>query len=457
MSEEPTPSTELSPGEEGEAFSFAESFDDLAKLHPKDVADKLRELPLKPLRETLRSLPDELTADVIAELPTELQVGLFESMRLHRLSGIVGEMFTDDAVDILGQVSAKRLKEIMGSLSAEDAKSIGDLLTYPADTAGGIMQAEFIAVPDSVTIAEATERLRGLDEKDHGLAGVFYIYVVDDQQRLQGVLRMRDLLLRDPSTMVRDVMIKEVRAVSVHADQEELGRLFRDYGFIALPVVDDFQRLRGLVTGDDVLHVVEEEATEDMQRMVGVTGEEVMDTPWRDSVRSRLPWLGVNLLTAFFAGWVVSLFESTIAKYAVLAIFLPIISGQGGNAGTQTLTILVRSIALGQAKLTDQRLVLVKEVIVGLVNGLAIGIVVGLVSWIWQGNIILGVVCFVAMVGNMLAAAVSGVLIPMGLKSMGVDPALASAIMLTTVTDVLGFFLFLGLASMAIQWVPGAF
>ena len=209
-----------------------------------------------------------------------------------------------------------------------------------------------------------------------------------------------------------------------------------------------------LVTSDDVMDVMEEEATEDMQRMIGLSGEERTGTPWKEAVRKRLPWLYVNLATAFLAGSVVALFEGTIAKYAILAVFLPIIAGQGGNAGTQVLTIVVRSLALGDVPDDGQRTILIKELLVGLLNGIAIGLVVGGIAWVWQQNIALGLVVFAAMLLNMVAAGLAGVVIPFGLKALHIDPALASAIMLTTVTDVVGFFLFLGFAAAALSIFP---
>jgi magnesium transporter len=438
--------------EPGVAAPDAAEIARLRALHPADIAERLRPLPVVRLRAILRELPDELTAEVIAELPAEQQVALFESMRLQRLSGIVSEMFSDDAADILGNLSSARLREVMAALDPSEAEEMGDLLRFPEDTAGGRMQTEFVAVPEGATIGEAIEQLRSAE--DQTSQGTFYVYAVDAHRRLKGVLRIRDLLFRRPELRIGEVMVPEVRAVSVHADQEELARLFRDYGFTALPVVDDFQRLRGVVTADDVMQVVEEEATEDMHRMVGLTGEEGAHTPWSEAVRSRLPWLMFNLGTAFLAGWVVSLFESTIERAAVLAVFLPIIAGQAGNSGTQTLTILVRSLAVGGLDPGEGRKVLRKELAVGLVNGLAIGCVVGFASWLWKGLPVLGVLTFAAMVLNMAVAALTGVLIPLGLKALRVDPALASAILLTTFTDCAGFFIFLGLATLALRYFP---
>jgi len=425
----------------------------LKELHPHDIAVEIRDLTIEKTRSMLRQLPDTLASEVILELPTHTQVLLFESMRVSRLSGIIGEMFSDDVADLLGQISPERLEKIMEQLPPGDAREISDLLKYEEDTAGGIMQTEVISVLEDLTIAETIERLRGMEDLSQ-TDGYFYVYVTDTNERLRGVLRIRDLLFSKPERLVRDIMIREVRAISVHADQEELARMFKHYGFSVVPVVDDFQRLRGLVTSDDVMDVMEEEATEDMQRMIGLSGEESTATPWKESVQKRLPWLYVNLVTAFMAGSVVAIFESTIAQYAVLAVFLPIIAGQGGNAGTQVLTIVVRSLALGDVPDKGQRAILVKELIVGLLNGLAIGIVVGLIAWVWKQNIALGVVVFAAMLLNMVAASLAGVVIPFGLKALRIDPALASAIMLTTVTDVVGFFLFLGFAALALSMFP---
>ena len=427
---------------------------DFENRHPRDIAEGMRDIPVAKIEGVLRALPKGRAAQVLSELPKDIQVRLFESIPITHLCDIVGEMYSDDAADVLGHIPAAKLREIMRGMSAPEAKQINDLLQYPEDTAGGTMQTEVIAVPEDLTIAEAIEMLRR--EEENLPNGIFYIYVVDAEYRLRGVLRVRDLLFSPPSRKIRDIMVPEVRSVSVHADQEEIARLFRSYGFSAMPVVDDFQRLRAVVTADDVFDIVEEEATEDMQRMVGLSGEESAETPWMHSVRNRLPWLFFNLGTAFLAGWVVSLFESTIAKYAVLAVFLPIIAGQGGNAGTQTLTIMVRSIALGELPENHHRAILFKEIIVGLLNGLAIGIIVGAVSWLWKNDVILGVITFAAMVLNMIAAGMAGVVIPLGLKALRIDPALASAIMLTTVTDVVGFFLFLGLAAVVLTYFPDA-
>ncbi|MFV0337822.1 MAG: magnesium transporter [Chthoniobacterales bacterium] len=426
--------------------------DTLKKEEPRDVANQLIDLGVDGIRDVLRMLPDSQSANVLMEFNPSLQAELFEQMQLHRVSGIVDEMPLDDAADILGKIPAGRLNAVLRELPSESANKITEILGYPDDSAGGIMNPEFLAVQEDFTIQEAINFLREQEQTGH--EGLFYIYVVDKEGRLRGVLRVRDLVLSSSNRKIGDVMISQVRSASVHADQEDIATLFRDHRFSVIPVVDDFQRLCGVITSEDAIDVLEEEATEDMQRMIGLSGEEMLDTPWKISLKNRLPWLYVNLATAVLAGWVVSIFEPTIAKYAVLAVFLPIIAGQGGNAGTQTLTIMVRSMALGGIEGRQKRRILAKELLVGLCTGLATGLAVGIVGWLWRGDLTLGIIAYLALLLNMLAAAASGVLIPIGLKTLKIDPALASSIMLTTVTDVVGFFIFLGLASVGFHYFP---
>ncbi len=432
--------------------AFTRKISRFKDMHSSDIASEIDTLDLDEVRRILRKFSDEKVAEILTELPAELQTELLENMRVERVTEIIPEMYSDDAADALGKVSPERLQDIMDNLPDEDVEEITDLLEYPEDTAGGIMRKEVSCVPTSITLAEARESIRSDDET--GQDSAIYVYAVDENNRLQGVLRLRDLLFRDLRLTVAKVMNSEVRSVSVHADQEEIANIFQKYNYIALPVVDDFGKLVGLVTSDDVIDVIQEEATEDMQRMVGLNGEEMVTTPWSRSVKNRLPWLAINLGTAFLAAWVISMFEGTLVKYGMLVAFLPIIGGMGGNAGAQTLTIVVRSLALGEIKDDEWRRVLAKEITVGVVTGISIGLLVGLISWLWKGYPLIGVVVGLAMLLNMIAAALAGVLVPIGLRAVKVDPALASSIMVTTVTDVVGFFLFLTLASSALNLFP---
>ncbi len=431
--------------------AFDRDISRLREMHPSDVAEQLEDRELDEIRNVLREFSDEHVAEILTELPQEIQTDLMENMRLDRVTEIIPEMYTDDAADALGQVSPARLQSIMDQLPDEDVEEITTLLEYPEDTAGGIMRKEVHTVLTSMTLSEAREAVRQGEEEDQDNA--LYVYAVDENGRLQGVLRLRDLLFRDLRLKVSSVMITDVRSISVNADQEEIANIFQKYNYLALPVVDDFGKLVGLVTSDDVIDVIQEEATEDMQRMVGLSGEEMVTTPWSRSARNRIPWLLVNLGTAFLAAWVVSMFEDTLVKYAMLAAFLPIVGGMGGNAGAQTLTIVVRSLALGEIEDNEWRRVLLKEITIGVVSGLVIGATVGLISWLWMGSWVLGAVVCLAMQLNLLAAALAGVLVPIGLRAVKVDPALASSIMVTTVTDVMGFFLFLSLASLALNFL----
>jgi magnesium transporter len=280
----------------------------------------------------------------------------------------------------------------------------------------------------------------------------YYLYVVDHENHLQGVVSLRNLIVAPALTHVDEIMSRETFSVSTDIDQEEAARLVERYDLRSLPVVDEENRLVGVVTQDDIIDVVEAEATEDMYLLHGVTGIEGPWSPLQTSVRRRLPWLLVNILTALAAAVVVSLFQGTIEKAAVLAVFMPVIAGQGGNAGIQTLTIIVRSLALGEMELRDSWQVLAKQLAIGLCNGLAVGVVVGLVAFLWEGNLTLGVVVTLAMLANVgIVASFGGVLVPATLRFLGFDPALAAGIFVTMLTDLLGFLTFLGLAALLIS------
>lgn len=324
------------------------------------------------------------------------------------------------------------------------------LLRYLPDSVGEIMQDRFIALPGDATLADCQEQLRRLTEED--MPSAAYLYAVDSDRRLIGVVPIRDLVFRKSDRLVREVMNPTVRFVSIDDDRETVARLFAQNRYLALPVLDRTGRLAGVIEARQVIGIVQDEATEDMQLMVGLSGEERTFTPWRTSLVPRLTWLLVNLATTFLAAAVVGLFEETIAKWTVLAVFLPIVAGQGGNAGMQTLTVIIRGMALGELQGRAAWAALGKEATLGLLNGLAIGLVVGLAGWWWKGSLVLGAVVAVAMVLNMVAAALSGVVIPAALRMAKIDPALASSIFLTTVTDVAGFFFFLGLAAVAMRF-----
>jgi magnesium transporter len=278
----------------------------------------------------------------------------------------------------------------------------------------------------------------------------YHLYVLDSASHLQGIVSLRQLVVSDPRTRIESVMETDVASVPPGEDQEEAARLLQHYRLRAIPVVDEEGVLQGVITSDDIIDVIQEEATEDMFRITGLPAEESVYAPLMESARRRLPWLFTNLFTAAAAAAVVALFEGTIERAAALAVFMPVIAGQGGNAGIQTITIVVRGMALGEIELEDAERVLRKEIAIGLIKGLGIGLVVGTFAFAWQGDWAWGLVVGAALVLNMLVAAAFGSIIPLGFRALKLDPALASGIFLTMMTDVAGFFFLLGLASLMI-------
>lgn len=421
-------------------------------LHAADLADRLQRLGAEQARGLLRQLPADKAAAALAEVEEDKLPDFLTAFDAARLAEILQLIAPDEAADLLQQLSPSARREALARLPAVPADGLRALLRYPEDTAGGVMTNRFIALREDMTVEEVRGVLRGRAQEER-TEDIAYLYVTDAQRRLVGIVGLRDLVFRRAERRMSEIMNHDVKFVRADADQEEVARQFEHYHYLGLPVVDEEGRLVGVVKASDALEVARKEATEDMQLMVGLSGEERALTPWQHSVKRRLPWLYVNLATAFLAAFVVGLYEDTIAQWTALAVFLPIVAGQGGNAGMQTLTVIIRDLALGELAPGDGRRALVKEMILGLLNGLAIGIVVGIIGWWWKGSLTLGLVACAAMLLNQLAAAMSGVLIPLGLKALRLDPALASSIFLTTVTDVAGFFFFLGLASAGLKWL----
>lgn len=415
----------------------------LADLHPADRAEAFSDLPKDDQDELFPRLEPADAAELLEELDDDEAAEAASALAPAALADVLDEMDPDDAADLLGDLPKAQAESALAEM--EEADEVRPLLVYRDDTAGGLMTTDFFALRRQMTVQKAFEFLRSQEvdgEKP------YYLYVVDRADKLIGVVGLRDLIAAAPETTVDAIMRRDVRSVPVGTDQEEVARLTKKYSLLALPVVDAEGRLAGVIRTSDVVHVIEEEATEDLYQLSNVSGGDL--NPWspvRMSVSRRLPWLYVNLFTAFLAAWVVSLFEATIAQLAVLAVFQGIVAGQGGNAGGQTLAIMVRGIALGEIELKDVWPVLLREIGIGLLHGAAVGVAVALVAWWWKGIPILGLVIGLAMAGNMMAAGVAGTLVPLTLKAFKLDPALASTVLVTTVTDCVGFGLFLGLAT----------
>ena len=418
--------------------------------HPADVADQLERLPAEEASRLLHDLPRAEAAAVLSELEPGRRQGLAELVPPGELAEVIALMPHDRAADLLAELPQDKRIEVLCKLPSRPRDEVVQLMRYPEDTAGGIMSDRFITLRAEQTVAEGLQKLHGIAEE--ASQSVTYLYVTDDQQQLVGVVPLRELVFRRPERKIRDIMMRDVQHVWVEDDQETIARLFDHYNYMALPVLTRDRRLVGIVSENQVIDVLQNEATEDMQLMVGLSGEERTRTPWRQSFPKRLQWLCINLVTAFLAGGVVGMFEGTIAKWTALAIFLPIVAGQGGNAGIQTLTVIIREMALGELAPGDGWRALAKETILGMLNGLAIGLIVGVVGYLWKGDLHLGIIVGIAMLLNMVAAALSGVLVPFTLRAMKVDPAMASGILVTTVTDVAGFLFFLGLAALTMHF-----
>jgi magnesium transporter len=418
----------------------------LLAMHPADQADLFDSLD-DDERQTMLSLLDaDGVAGLLEHMDEELRKKVAEEMPRGTLAQILDRMENDIAVDILHEMAPAEASLTLAQMRT--APEIMPLLQHSDETAGGIMTRGYLALHKDMTVEEAVAFLRATKPLAEE---AYYLYVLDGQNRLQGVVNLRQLIVSDPLTRMEDVMVTDIVSVAPDTDQEEAARLLQRYRLRSLPVVDADGVLSGIITADDIIDVIQEEATEDMFRMAGLPGDESIYAPVWVSTRKRIPWLLVNLVTAFAAGGVVAIFEGTIAKAAALAVFMPIVAGQGGNAGTQTVTIVVRGIALGEIEPSDARVILTKEFMLGLIRGVLFGLIVGVAAYVWKGQWAWGLVVGGAMLLNMLVAALMGTLIPLGMRALKIDPAIASGVFLTTFTDMLGFLFLLGFAAIFIS------
>ena len=413
-------------------------------MHPADVAEFINQIPAEFHPRVFALLDAEMASDVLAEIHDEYRSKIIQNIRRDRLISIIDEMETDEAADILAELTENVTKNVMDRMEEEDRTNYRQLLSYSDDSAGGIMQTEIIAVKQNFKRNQVIEYIRKNYEE---VENIHYVYVVDNDNHLVGVLDIGKLLLAASLTIVSQIMNDVIATADVDMDQEKVASIFRKYDLLALPVVDKENHLLGRITVDDILDVIEEEATEDVYRMVGLNEEDRVFTKPINSVRKRLPWLTLNLFTAILISSVVGIFEQTIAKMSFLAVLMPIVAGLGGNSGTQTLTVITRGIALGELTIHNTWQAVSKEIAVGLINGIIIGSFTCLIAYLVKGDIRLGFVLAAAMICNMFIAGLVGSLIPVILKSLKIDPALASSVIITMLTDIGGYISFLGLAS----------
>lgn len=421
----------------------------LEQVHPADVLDIINNSEDK--YEVLTLLPDQFIAGIIEEVADEeTQFELISHFPVKRQKSILSELSSDELADLIGSLDEEESKEIIEKLDQEDRKEVQKLLAYLPETAGGIMATEFVSIRESRTVKSTIDYLQ---KNVNDAEALYYLYIVDKEDRLKGVVTLRDIVTKPYDTPISEISNPHVISIPYDMDQEEVANRFDKYGFLMMPVVDEQNKIIGIITVDDVMEIIKEETTEDINRLAGVDKEERLDSTLQESIKSRLPWLLINLLTAILASYVVSKFEGTIEKVVTLATIMPIVAGMGGNAGTQTMTIMIRGISLGELNSKNQIRILIKEFLIGTFTGAVIGVIVGLIGYLMEGKIIFGFVVGTAMILNMIAATVSGYFIPILLKKMKIDPALASSVFVTTVTDILGFFFFLGLATAFIQYL----
>jgi magnesium transporter len=430
----------------------ANLFNLLQKQHPADLAQVLAELQERDRKAAFSVLVDrspKLAMEAVAELGPEAGAQLLSDRPAEDIAKLLQEIPSDDAAALVDYLPEELSSAVLELMRPRESGQVENLLEYSEKTAGRIMNPNVFALSEDLTVGEAISALQAARDVEM----VFYLYVVDERRHLVGVTSLRRLLLVSPETPLKRIMTPDVTSVRMDTDQEEAARQVASYNLLAIPVVDEENKLVGVVTVDDVIDVIKDEATEDIYRLAGVSGDERVFTPPAESLRLRLPWLMVNLATAFLAAAVVGLFEGTIAQVTAVAIFMPIVAGMGGNAATQTLTVIVRGLALGELTWANARKALVKEMTVGFANGIATGTIAAGLAMLFKGNPMIGLLLAAAMVINMCVAAAAGTLIPLGLKALKIDPALASAVFITTFTDVAGFASFLGLTTVFLRYV----
>jgi len=417
----------------------------LLDQHYADAADVLERMDPDERSHLVLALGKNFDPDILPALDEDVQEQVLSVLGVSDLAALVGAMESDDAVAVVEQLDEDERRQVIQALTAEDRANIELAFTYPDDSAGRMMQRELIAVPEFWTVGDTLNYLRTTDDV---LPETFYeVFMVDLMHHPVGRVSSGQLLRSMLDVPLKEIMEEDLHPIPAMMDQEEVALNFRDKDWVTAIVVDEEGRLLGRITVDDIVDVIDEEAEEDMMRLGGVTESDIFDAAW-GTIRSRFTWLFINLGTAMLAASVIGLFEDTIEQVVALAVLMPVVAGMGGNAGTQTLTVTVRALAMKELTMSNARRVIGKEIMVGLANGLCFAVLAGLVSYLWFKSWNIGIVLALAMVINLAIAALAGILIPLTLDRLRVDPAISSGVFLTTVTDITGFFAFLGLATL---------
>lgn len=413
-------------------------------LSPADVAEIMSKLGFDQALELTDILGDEIDAEVFVYLDNDLVTRLFENMPDWDVASIINQMESDDALDLIEDLDEDAQRKILKTLSTKMRAAIEEGLTFPEDSAGRLMQRSMVAVPQFWTVGKTLDYLRVAKDS---LPNDFYdIIIVDPLHHVVGEVPAGHILKAQRTAKMSDLALDNFHPVRADTDQEDVAHLFRREGLVSAPVVNEDNRLIGVITVDDIVDVIDEEAQEDLLKLAGMSDTHI----YKDvlyTTRARFYWLAVNLLTAIAASIVIGLFEGTIQEIVALAILMPIVASMGGNAGTQAMTVAVRGLATKELSKANAHKIIGKEVLVGTLNGISFALIIGIVTWLWFHNAALGLIIGVAMVLNLIVAGFSGAAIPVILDRLGLDPAVSSSVFLTTVTDVIGFFAFLGLAA----------
>lgn len=416
-----------------------------APLHSADMADLLGRISPKKCSQLLRMLGDELDPEAIAYLDEEVLEQVLDIMGPKAIAKALPELESDDAVTIVEELEPEERDEVLANLSVQDRVFVEQGLSYPEDSAGRMMQREMIMLPPYWTVGQTVDHLRDLaTENDQDF---YLIMVVDANFHPVGEINVGRLLRTNRPVRLSEVMSVDFRSVPVNMDQEEVAMLFRRYGMVTTSVVDEDGRLVGVITLDDIVDVIDEEAEEDLMALAGVSDASIRSS-LIETFQGRAGWLFLNLLTAVLASIVIGLFENTLDQVVALAVLMPIVASMGGNAGTQTVTVAVRAIAMQEFSAQSATRFALREVLVGAFNGILFAIIAAVVAYIWFGDLLLSAILGGAMIINLLIAGITGTMVPLSLVRFGVDPAVASSVFITTITDVVGFFVFLGLAAL---------
>jgi magnesium transporter len=413
------------------------------ELDAQSAARALEMLPEDQALQVLKALPSAYVVKAIRHLQVSYAAALLRDADAALFSNVVSALEPQFAATIFMHLPGDARERLLQHVPEKMRGMIRELLTYPDDSVGRIMSTDFLSFHKEIRVQSAIEKIRALALKRFPSS---YLYVIDDDEHLIGVMNMRDMLLASPHQTLESIMRRDVFSLHCFVDREEAANQLSRRRYFAAPVVDSQNRILGIIKAEQLLHGIQEEVTEDLQRMFGAGADERTCSPLLFSMRKRLPWLHINLVTAFMAAATVSLFEDLIAKLTILAVFLPVVAGQGGNAGAQSLAVVMRGLVMREIPANGMWRLIFKEGILGAVNGAIIGVVTALIAWVWNGNPWLGLVIGLGMLVNLILAGFSGAAIPIVMKKIGLDPAQCSSIILTTITDVMGFMAFLGFA-----------